>query len=216
MGSTLAMLIIVLMFGVVSCGRKGSSSKGGSPRDEHDNDDPDPVPTETPTEYFYEVNNTVLLTNFTVVAESWLTANVSIQSAQEEGKGEECYSEPTLCTYCRNEVGNSTTDLQCRDQTRQVCWSSTGCYRMTFRDLTTGDYHIEKGCWYEAFKGRYGTCNRECKKKKDGLSEVADRGGCFCEMCHGPMCNRDILLSGVGSRELSIVLGLFIVLGWGS
>ena len=51
-----------------------------------------------------------------------------------------------LCTYCRGKVGNITTDVECRDNSRQICWSSTGCYRLTFTDFTSQLYHIEKVC----------------------------------------------------------------------
>ena len=51
---------------------------------------------------------------------------------------------PELCTYCNEELGASTTDVECRDNARKVCWASTGCYRLTFMDKLSATYHIAK------------------------------------------------------------------------
>lgn len=67
----------------------------------------------------------------------------------------------------------------------------------------------------------YGMCMKKCNIRKDGLPIPDNRINCYCELCHGPMCNRELLISGVsprsGVRWTSVLLTgflLYISLWW--
>jgi len=188
---------LLILFGIqrlVTAGRKGAGGGGdGRPQEEE--------PTEIPTsEYFFDdVDNEELLRIYSVVEGSHEEAIKAAEDDQSRYKNDRGNIE--LCTYCREEVGNSTTDVECQDNSRELCWSSAGCYRLTFTDHTTQLYHIEKGCWNERFTGMFGMCMKKCNIKRDGLPSPDKRINCYCELCHGPMCNRELLISGVSTRS---------------
>lgn len=205
----LLLQILLLIFGiqrsVVQAGRKGAGGGGDINR-------PDEDPTEIPTsDYFFIVDTEKLLSNYSVVEGSRAKALEAV-NVKEQTRYNNDQDNLELCTYCRGKVGNSTTDVECRDNSRQICWSSTGCYRLTFTDFTSQLYHIEKGCWNEDFSGMYGMCMKKCNTKREGLPDPAQRINCYCELCHGPMCNRELLISGARSMFIGVKITVLAAL----
>ena len=52
---------------------------------------------------------------------------------------------------------------------------------------------------------------KKCGVKREGLPDPEERVNCFCELCHGPMCNREILRSS-GLHPVMGVWGIVLVL----
>ena len=68
------------------------------------------------------------------------------------------------------------------------------------------------------FESQFGLCKREfCNKlrpwEKEGSTTPVDkRKGCFCELCHGPMCNSELLM-GANTASQQILAVEIVVIG---
>ena len=64
----------------------------------------------------------------------------------------------------------------------------------------------------------FGMCMKKCNTKGEGLPSPDERINCYCELCHGPMCNRELLVSaGVPAKSgveftLLTYLSVFLLL----
>ena len=58
----------------------------------------------------------------------------------------------------------------------------------------------------------FGMCMKKCKTIGEGLPSPDDRVNCYCELCHGPMCNRELLVSAGLSAKSGVQFTLLSVL----